>query len=282
MQLTAEQHHAMRAKPGMPIDELREAMLTKSVLHDFAPSPWKWRNSPPRETTRNMTIGSLFDCLVTTPEETEKLFAVSPFPDFRTKEAREWRDTQAASGRTVITTAELAQADTMAWVLRYRHADLLDKASFQVPCHADVEAEGMTFPVGGLFDLLPDPEGPFHDCIVDIKTTSSVHPRQWVRTMAQWRYDVQAGLYTMLARENSLPRTRFVFLAIETDPPYESATYVLDPDDVAAGGEWANTQIMRWARCLRDDKWPMASTAFQTVRMPAWVRDENVPAEMAE
>ena len=82
--------------------------LSKSMLWRFNESPYKWKygyndDSSP---TPAMRLGTLIHALCFDEND----YVVSPYPDFRTKESREWRDEQENLGFTVVSEKEMITA----------------------------------------------------------------------------------------------------------------------------------------------------------------------------
>ena len=267
--VTADDHHRMRARRSMTIDQLREAMVTKSVLHEFAPSPYSWRFGEEKETTGAMVDGSLVDCLLTQPEAFDRLFVVSPYPDFRKKEAQEWRDSQKSAGRMIVTNDEIDSARRSVVILMEDHPEILSNAKFQVPIHVEASLGGTNVKVGCLPDILPM-SGDYKDSIIDLKRTDDITPSGFRRTAARFGYDVQASLSLILSDVSGMGRIRFIFLVQSRIPPFETALYQIEAKDVARATEWTNQQLMRWGACLRSNRWPKATDGIQTISMPAW------------
>jgi hypothetical protein len=89
------------------------APVSKSLLWDFNESPYKWRHSSGREVTKAMDLGTLIHSAILEPETAlTDIAAVSPFPDFRTKAAQEWRDDQREMGRMIATDADIRTASS--------------------------------------------------------------------------------------------------------------------------------------------------------------------------
>ena len=66
----------------------RGGPVSKSLLFDFYRSPYKWLHGRNKETSKAMELGTLIHYAVLEPEKPlETLVAVSPYVDYRTKEA---------------------------------------------------------------------------------------------------------------------------------------------------------------------------------------------------
>lgn len=68
--------------------------------------------------------------------------------------------------------------------------------------------------------------------IIDIKTTKDASPDSFSKSCGQFRYDVQEALYTdMMSAAFGGDDWRFIFVAVENDPPFSVGVYQLRPDD---------------------------------------------------
>ena len=95
--------------------------LSKSVLWELNDSSlYKWRHCPQEhKPTAAMQWGSLVDTLATTPTLEGSEIILSPYPDFRTKEAREWKESQLALGMTIVDAETLAEGRKAARMLTH-------------------------------------------------------------------------------------------------------------------------------------------------------------------
>ena len=79
-----------------------DAPVSKSLLWDFNESPYKWRHSSGRESTPAMDLGTLIHAAILEPNvPLDQIAVVSPFPDFRTTAAQEWKADQREMGKMI-------------------------------------------------------------------------------------------------------------------------------------------------------------------------------------
>jgi len=109
--------------------------------------------------------------------------------------------------------------------------------------------------------------------IVDLKTTSSLaSPSEFARTVANFKYHLSAAHYL----EGVKGAERFIFLVVETEYPYNVATYELDDDSLAEGlklQQKALRRIKAWRQM--DPPWPGYSQGVETIRLPEWAFTTN-------
>lgn len=114
------------------------------------------------------------------------------------------------------------------------------------------------------------------DLLVDLKTTDDASPEGFAKSIANWRYDVQAPFYmdgVQLATGRK-PRG-FVFIAVEKKPPFAVGVYVLDADSVEIGRAQYKADLQTYARCKRTGEWPGYGDKIQTISLPAWHANKN-------
>lgn len=107
--------------------------------------------------------------------------------------------------------------------------------------------------------------------IVDIKTTEDASPAAFLRSVAKYRYHVQAALYldafAFLGLE--VPRA-FVFVAVEKTAPYGVATYQLDTDALAVGRELYLEALHAYVKAQKSRAWDCYSPKIETLTLPNW------------
>ena len=229
--------------------------VSKSMLTKFAEDPGTWKRSIRKETTAAMRTGSLVDCLLLEPDKFETRYALSPYADFRKKEAQEWRSEMAKGGVEVITEDQMATAQDMVDACKnhYDAGALLYGAKTQL---AFRHATKHGFDAKGLIDAVPLAE----DTLVDLKTcraSALENKRSLQREIFEWGYHIQAGAYldgfNIAGGEE---RTRFKFVFVSSAPPHTVAVIELPLAAILLGAEQYRAAMQRFADCLMDDVWP--------------------------
>jgi exodeoxyribonuclease VIII len=107
--------------------------------------------------------------------------------------------------------------------------------------------------------------------IVDLKTTRDASPDGFAKSIAQYRYHVQAAFYSdgYKTAFGEAPRG-FVFIAVETDPPYLVAVYVASETMTNRGRFDYRADLDTFRECLAADTWPGYSNAPLTIDLPKW------------
>lgn len=229
--------------------------VSKSLLTDFAKDARAWRQSPRKKATAAMKGGSLFDCILTTPEAFDELYIVSPHDEFRTGAAKDWRAEQEANGLVVIKQSELDLAgEQLAAVMGHPEAAKLIMGSRKQVAFRHKTA--YPFDAKGLIDIAPD-RG---DMLVDIKTcqASALESKRALSAyMAKWGYHIQAGAYCQGWSEASGDEVfRFAFIFIASTAPFEVAVINMPLSDILGGATAYNSAMKEFEQCLSTDIWP--------------------------
>lgn len=254
--------------------------ISKSGLDAVAKSPAHYfaryldENRPEREPTAAMIAGTLAHCAVLEPEEFVIRYAVGP--DI-SKATKEWKAFEAslADGRQAIKPDQLKQAFAQSTSVRSIPdiADLLSKGFAEVSAYWHDEETGI------LCKCRPDWVHPCDDgsvIIVDLKTTTDASPREFSRSIAKWRYHVQAAWYSDgYAKASGLTVRGFVFAAVETDFPHLPAAYMLDDESIDQGRSDYRRNLETYAECLACGIWPGYEKEIQLTRIPNWAFDQD-------
>jgi hypothetical protein len=198
---------------------------------------------------------------------TECEWKVSPYAEFRTSEAKAWRDEQIARGVVVLKQEESEATERMLDAIR-NHAEAAKYLSHGI---AQV----------GLFDERQTASGPVqtkalpdwlchdHALILDLKTTTDASMDVWSSHVVRMGYDVQAAMYTRSAEAATSEPMRFGWIVAETEEPHGVAVYIAAPELIQRGMRILDERLAVYARCLRDNDWP-AYPGMREITGPRW------------
>lgn len=233
-------------------------------------SPAHYRNdsyhNPQREDidTTALSFGRAAHAWVLGEPEFNKYFIVSPYDNFRTKEAQRWRDEQT---RTVVRVEQLdaikAMAETVLKTPLIQNA-FQDGKPEQSLIWQDKET-------GIWLKSRPDWLPNKLQYVPNYKTARSSRPDDFCRAAYDLGYHQGAalcidGLREVLGWKNP----SYYFVAQEKEAPYVATLIVMRDTDV----EWGRLQNRRalrtLARCLDADTWPGYASGAVEIEMPAW------------
>jgi exodeoxyribonuclease VIII len=109
--------------------------------------------------------------------------------------------------------------------------------------------------------------------IVDLKTTEDASPAGFRKSIANWRYHVQASWYLDgLEHATDNRPEQFIFICVEKKPPHAVAVYAADAEMIAQGQITAARDLQQLADCKAADAWPGYSDQIETISLPPWMR----------
>lgn len=244
-------------------------------------------NRPPERERSGQLEGQLAHCAILEPGEFSKRYAVLPHDAPRRPTEAQWSakkpsaDSQAAmdwwraweadnTGRTVITANQYDVAQRQAEAVR-RLPDIREALDAGMP---EVSAFWNDDEAGVLCRCRPDwvhPAGSSGVVLLDVKTYSDASPDEFRRQCARKRYHVQDAFYSAgYARAAGVDVLGFVFIAVESDYPFQASAVMLDPVSRQQGAEDVRRNLTTYAECLRTGQWPGYSSGIETVSLPNW------------
>ena len=244
--------------------------ISKSGLDQFRKSPAHYKHwlTAPREETAAMRLGTLTHLSVFQPELYRSRVVVAPIVDRRTKEGKSiWEQFKVENeGKNIVTIDEYQMIREMTTSVRGSDAGLMITGG---------AAEVSLFAAQNGVDCKGRLDYVVGDVIVDLKTCEDASPAGFARSVANYRYHVQAAHYLALARELGMEAKRFVFIAVEKEAPYAIARYELDAADRLMAENERQKHLSRLASCQAFDSWPSYSYEIKTLSLPKWANNNN-------
>lgn len=251
--------------------------VSKSHLDLIARSPlhyWARYLDPDRvapEPSPQMRLGTALHTHVLELSRWDEEIAVAPPMDRRTKAGKEsWAAFEAdAAGKTVITADDAAQVQAMARaVFRHPAAAML----LSLPGKAETTHMWTDASFGLECKCRPDWLTDDGSIVVDLKTTKAASIQGFKRSIADYRYHVQAAWYLHGIEQSTGKRPdQFIFICVETTAPYAVAVYAADPEMIERGHNQAMCDLAKLAVCKAADHWPSYSDQIETISLPGWM-----------
>lgn len=197
----------------------------------------------------------------------------NPYPDFRSKAAREWRDEQVGAGLVVLSSDDAERVRGMAAAIAASPlADELLVGEREVSMFTRDPSGVM---LRGRVDMVHGDLG-----IVDLKTTGRLaSDEDFTRSVWNFGYHQQAAWYMDQADELQLCEPRFRFVVQETQPPYLIGFYELTDDYVGVGRDLNRQAIDLYAECTQRNDWPGLEASVVPLLPPAWAYDDEIETE---
>jgi hypothetical protein len=269
-------------------DYHRHKAVSKSHLDLVARSPlhyWARYVDPNRvepEPTPAMLLGTAVHTHILELDQWDQRYIAAPDGvDRRTKAGKEaWAAFEAESaGRTVISRTDAEQVMAMGRAVHGHPA-----AAYLLGLKGTAEGTFLwTDEATGLeCKCRPDWLTDDGQLVVDLKTTEDASPAGFRKSIANFRYHVQAAWYLHGLEQATCTRPeQFIFICVEKKPPHAVAVYAASPEMVGAGGEQALRDLEVLATCKAANSWPGYSDGVEVIDLPPWMRpraDGSLPA----
>jgi len=246
--------------------------LSKSALDQFRKSPAHYRAwlTQKREPTEAMRIGTLVHRATFEPKKFTMTTVVAPVVDRRTKDGKYvWEEFQASNaGKDIL------KADDLTIITGVQESIRDHSICRSILSNGVAEASAFAFDdehqiqLKARFDWIND------DVILDLKTTEDASPQGFARSMANYRYHIQAAHYLWCAKKVGQTAKRFIFAAVEKSNPFAIALYELSEADLFMAEEERQQQLRMFSQCKRFDNWPSYSSQIETINLPKWAKSE--------
>ena len=255
--LTNAQYHASPAISKSGLDLIRKA-----------PALYAYRRWNPQEQTPAMRLGTLTHTVVLEPEVFARSVIVRPKGiDRRTSAGKlAWAEFEVqAEGREIITAEEMSK------LCEIQQAVHNHPAAAKALAGSPVIEQSIFWDADGIACRCRPDAVTERGVIVDLKTTSDASPEGFARSIASYRYHVQAAFYSDGYRAAfGEPPRGFVFIAVETEPPYLVAVYVASMTMTSRGRFDYREDLDTFRRCQETGTWPGYSDAPLTIDLPKW------------
>lgn len=272
--------------PGLSAEEYRAAPgIGQSMLKKFAaePTPKHFMESltHPEEPTESMEFGTVLHAAILTPHLLATSFYTRPQFYESGKGPKPWH-----GGADFCKT----------WVADHKDRPVLSfDQTIKIPKIVDTV---MSLPIVGdiirtgqkevSFFKRDEETGLLLKCRVDCISTSTdgetfiIDPKKVRRayataerfgaSCAEHGYDIQQASYLAITGAS-----RFVFVAMEEEAPFEAEMWEMDAGDVAEGFSKWRKMLRAYAEAVADGTWPGYSRTIKRLKLPAWAKDREKP-----
>ena len=263
--------------------------VSKSHLDEVNKSPfhyWDRYINPDRvvpEPTKQMLLGSAMHTMVLEPDLFEKEYLVESANAPKRPTAAQL-NAKKPSTQTLDAIAywkkfdEKANGKNLISIDDYERLTIMRKRIFDHPAASTIlNMSGVTeqsyqwkdSQTGEICKSRPDFHTDDGTLIVDLKTTSDASELGFQKSVHNFRYHVQAGFYLRSIEEAQ----QFVFIAVESKPPYLVAVYNASTDMINAGNRVADKNLATLAQCRKTGKWTGYSEEITTLDLPRFNND---------
>lgn len=187
-----------------------------------------------------------------------------------------WASEQRAAGLVPVTPGQIADVDAMAEAVL---AHPLARALLERPGQSEASLFAPDPETGvwlrARIDRLPD-QGPGQTPAVDLKTSNSADPREFMRSAAEYGYDIQSEWYQHVLRlTRGDTDTAFLFIVVEKTPPHLVSVIELDAEFAAIGRQRMRRAIETFKTCRDANTWPGYDEIVHLIDPPRWLAYEE-------
>ena len=269
-ELTNAEYHAHKAISKSKLDAARKS---GKHLQDML-------FGPPRESTAAFDLGTVLHASALPGENPDEI-AVR-MPDGMKKTTKDGiAFKKEHQGKIILSPADAYLIDQMMLSLREHpfsaslvSGDLKGKAEQSFFC-TDSET-GLEIKARPDF-ILED-----YSLILDLKTTRDASPRGFQRSVAEFRYFVQASHYLDVVEGATGRRPEaFLFVAVEKTRPFSTAVYMADQAMIDLGKQHAREDLSNIAKWMSEDHYPGYSEQVEEISLPKWMlpKEDGTPSD---
>lgn len=216
-----------------------------------------------RDPSNAMVMGSATHCAVLEPDTFATRYHRGPDD----RRGLKWKEAIDEYGDRLLTSADYDKA------IAIRDAINSEPDIKRLLSTLDMtEASGFwTDPETGLAcRCRPDGYASKMGLLVDLKTTRDARVHGFKRSVAEYGYHAQEAFYTDGWRACGFDVEAFVFIAVETEPPYACCLFELGPQSAEEGRACMRAALAAWAEAEHTGIWPAYPTHVQRLDLPRW------------
>lgn len=266
--MDAETYHA---------DPCPEPSLSASgakTLLDAAPARYWHERHNPRPSTPAQTVGTAAHLLVLEGKTVDDVCAVIPAGnDARTRKGKEKKAELEATGLPLIKEEDVKTTRDMADALTHHVTArrLLEDGRAELAGFWRDEEHGIWC------RMRPDYLPRRLSVVSDYKTCEDASPEALPKTVARYRYDLQAAWYLDGMRALSRAADTFVFIFQEKLAPHLVTCATLDAEALGRGHRTKARARRTFAACRATGAWPGYPDQLHVVGLPTWaIRQEEM------
>jgi hypothetical protein len=259
----------VRGMEDKPSDALTLGTITHSAVLEPSTMAYRYRTQPKIEGSQqsNAYKQALAEWLASE-------LGRQGLPEVDKKTERDRLDAQIALLRADLNRAGICEA-------KQEHLDIAQRCRDAVYAHptlrpllADFDPEvtmiardpQTNLKLKSRVDALPSG----HDVLLDLKTAQDASHDGFLRAARNFRYAMQPALYTYVWQLITDRPAAFLFIAVETAPPFGVQLFELEPEVFKKARQKMRVGLDRWATCVERGVWPNYSHGIATLDIPSW------------
>lgn len=258
---------------------IAKVLVNQTPMHARYLHP-KLGNGKSKKSSAAMDKGSLAHSLIL--GKGKDIFVMpEEFTDFRKKAAQDLSQQKESEGKLVVLQSAIDECSELvaAFNMQMKETEFSD-SFFDATCESEINLYWRDPDFGVLMQGMIDRFNKKTPIIFDLKTTTDASTKEFEKKIFNEAYHIQNAFYRrgvnalLPELEN---KTRFVFLAIESSPPYALNCMELSGMAESIADLDADNAISKWSECLKTNKWPgyMISPRPNEAYPPTWLLKEK-------
>lgn len=226
-----------RANDAISNSDLK--LINRSIAH------YEWaKANPDDDATAAKNFGNMFHCYVLEPEKFKTLYVLLP-DDIKPGSSKVYQDFKKdleAKGQILIKKEELESVKAMGKAVestKFLRGGVAEESVF-----GKLTVDGKTIKV----KCRPDYRTPMF--VIDLKSTTNASQEDFDKSIRNYRYFVQGAFYMDVVLQKYPLTEKFIFIAVESEPPYGVACYELDAAYMEAGRAQYMEDIRKYLKDL--------------------------------
>lgn len=228
--------------------------VSRSMLHLISKSPlhYKYASEHTAEQSASLFFGSAFHCFVLEPQRFENEYTIIPYIDKRTSDGKKAWESLKKSEKKLLTEDDFLTIQQMSVrVFSNPYASALLQGEKEMSYYWTDEFTGIRC------KCRPDCRTEIDNIcvIVDLKTCNNAQNDAFVKDAMHYGYDLQVAQYSQGVELYEKKPHRFVFIAVEKNPPF--AINILEADDIfrQKGTDDFRTNLGILKQCRESGNW---------------------------
>lgn len=110
------------------------------------------------------------------------------------------------------------------------------------------------------------------ETVIDLKSTKKSDEFNFSKSIENYNYHIQGAFYSHALETLTGNRPDFIFIAVESEPPYSVNVIKLSEDHYTHGYKKVYEAVDLYERCMRENHWPAYQEKVYESRMSKWLR----------
>lgn len=252
---------------GMSSDEYHAdtESISKSGLSRLYDNPARYRYGEQKRTPA-LAFGQLVHTAVLEPDTINSRFFPSALERFNERDGKYKDEATRAAGRTLVKQADFDKAQRMRDAV---HANAVAREFITSDLVVERTLCWNDPGTGVRLRARPDGMARAKGVILDLKTCEDAGEAAFAKSVHDYRYHWQPVIYGDGVHHSEGWRPEaFIFLAIEKEPPYLTATYELMAEATDLARLQIDGALSAYAACLASDEWTGHSPGLVRLDLP--------------